>query len=309
MTPLALLFVSLLPAAAGPAACQPLAGDRIYGRDLAAAVPALADLPPDLLIGYAPVPGLTRVFRPAELRRLALGHHLNAAGIAVNVCFAWPLSPITRAAIRAAIEKTLAGRNPQIEIVEQSLAPAPAGELVFPLEGLSAVSDKPAIWKGYISYAGTRRFAVWVNARITIRETHLVSSVPLRVGEPAVYGQLHLETYNGPLLREKVFTALSQITNLVARRDIPASATLRADMFEIPKEVERGDLVTVLIENGAARIETQGIAGQAGRRGEIIAVRNPKTGRPYRARIEDKGTVLVVPGGASGIVGEEDTKS
>jgi flagella basal body P-ring formation protein FlgA len=309
MIVLALLFISLLPIAAAPAACQPVSGDRIYGRDLAAAVPVLAGLPPGMVIGYAPVPGLTRVFRPAELRRLALANHLSAAGIAANVCFAWPLSPLSREAIRAAVEKTLAAQNPQIEIVEQSRAAAPAGELVFPLAGLSAVSDKPVIWKGYVSYAGTRRFAVWVNARIAIRETHLVSSVPLRVGEPAIYGQLHLETYDGPLLREKAFTSLSQISNLVARRDIPAGATLRADMFEIPKEVERGDLVTVLIENGAAHIETQGIAGQAGRRGEIIAVRNPKTGRPYRARIEDKGTVLVVPGGASGIVGEEDTKS
>jgi flagella basal body P-ring formation protein FlgA len=307
---LALLFVSLLPAAAAaPASCQPVAADRIYGHDLAAAVPALAGLPPDLVAGYAPVPGLTRVFHPAELRRLAKAHDLAGAGIAANVCFAWPLSPLTRDNIRAAIEKTLAGRNLQLEIVEQSLAPAPAGELVFPLAGLSAVSDKPVIWRGYVSYAGTRRFAVWVNARITVEETHLVSSVALRVGEPAVYGRLRLENYHGPLLREKAFTSLPQLTNLIARRDIPVGATLREDMFEIAKEVERGDLVTVLIENGAAHITTQGIAGQAGRRGEIIAVRNPKTGRPYRARIEDKGTVLVVPGGPSGIVGEGDTKS
>jgi hypothetical protein len=38
-------------------------------------------------------------------------------------------------------------------------------------------------------------------------------------------------------------------------------------------------------------------------------VRNPKTGRVYRARIEDKGIVRVVAGGAVGLVVEEKTKS
>jgi flagella basal body P-ring formation protein FlgA len=289
--------------------CQPVSSERIYGRDLAAAVPALAGLPPDLEASFAPVPGLTRVFHPAELRRLAEAHHLADPGLLNNVCFAWPLFPVSSDNIRAAIEKTLGRRNPQVEIVEQSRAPAPAGELVFPLAGLSAVSDKPVIWKGYVAYAGTRRFAVWVGARVTIRETHLVSSVPIRVGEPAASSQPRTELYEGPLTREKIFTELAQLAGMIARRDIPAGVTLGEDMFETAKEVERGDLVTVVIETGAARIQTQGIAGQAGRRGEIIAVRNPKTGRPYRARIEEKGTVLVVPGGASGLVAGEETKS
>ncbi len=299
-----------LPAAPEPSmACHPITADWIYGRDLVAAAPSFAGLPPELPVSYSPVPGLERIFHPAELRRLAETHHLTGAAVAENICFAWPLASLTRERIAASIEQTLAGRHPHIEPLDWSLAAIPAGELVFPLSGLSALSDKPVIWKGYVAYAGDRRFSTWANVRVAIREPHLISSVALRVGESVSAGQVKTEIYDGPLPREKALTSPDELRGLRARRDIPAGVTLFESLFEIAKEVERNELVTVLVETGAAHIETQGIAEWAGRRGDIISVRNPKTGRVYRARIEDKGTVRVVPGGAVGLVVEEKKKS
>jgi flagella basal body P-ring formation protein FlgA len=274
-----------------------------------AAAPSFAGLPPELQVSHSPVPGLERIFHPTELRRLAEAHHLSGVAVVENICFAWPLAPLTRQRIVASIEQTLAGRQPSIEPVDWSLAAIPAGELVFPLAGLSALSDKPVIWKGYVAYANNRRFSTWANVRIVIREPHLISTTALRVGESVTQAEVRTEIYAGPLPRDKALTSADQLTGLRARRDIPAGVTLFESLFEIAKEVERNELVTVLVEAGSAHIETQGVAEWAGRRGDVISVRNPKTGRVYRARIEDKGIVRVVAGGAVGLVVEEKTKS
>ena len=301
------VFAMALPAASpSPMECHPITSDWIYGRDLVAAAPSLAGLPLDLPVSYSPVPGLERVFHPAELRRLADAHHISSGAIKENICFAWPLTPLSRERIVTAIEQTLSGRHPRIEVVDWSLAPVPAGDLVFPLSGLSALSDKPVIWKGYIAYAGKRRFSIWANVRVAIREPHLVSSVPLRVGDAISSADVKTEIYEGPILREKALKSPDQLPGLRARRDIPAGAALFEDQFEAAKDVERNELVTVLIEAGAAHIETQGVAIWAGRRGDVISVRNPETGRIYRARVEQKGVVRVVPGGVVGLVVKED---
>ena len=302
----AFLAMALPAASLSPMECHPITGDWIYGRDLIAAAPSLAGLPPDLPVSYSPVPGLERVFHPAELRRLAAAHHISGTEITENICFAWPLVPLTRDRIVTAIEQTLSGRHPRLDVVDWSLAPVPAGDLVFPLSGLSALSDKPVIWKGYLAYAGKRRFSTWANVRVAIREPHLISSVPLRVGDSISGAEVKTEIYEGPILREKALSTPDQLLGLRARRDIPAGAALFEEQFEAAKDVERNELVTVLIEAGAAHIETQGVAIWAGRRGDVISVRNPQTGRIYRARVEQKGVVRVVPGGAVGLIVKED---
>jgi flagella basal body P-ring formation protein FlgA len=265
-------------------------------------VPALEGLPPALSVSYAPVPGLQRVFRPDELRRLALAHNLPAPRSTANICFGWPLSPLPREAVRAAMEKTLSGRSPVIEIVDASQAEVPAGELVFPLSGLSAVSDKPVIWKGYVTYAPGRRFNTWASVRIRVHESRLVASGALHHGDRLTVSQCRLESYEGPLTREQFYDDPAKAIGLIARRDIAAGTLLLAEMLEVAKDVERGDLVTVIVESGAARIETQGVAELAGRHGEIIPVRNPRSGLKYKARIEEPGRVTVIPGGPTGLV-------
>jgi flagella basal body P-ring formation protein FlgA len=304
-----LVLLPVLAATGGNAgaeeACRAVSADWILGRDLAAAVPALADLPPDLPVSYAPVPGLQRVFHPDELRRLAAAHHLEDPHLQTNICFVWPLVPLSRDAIRMAMQKTLAGRNPVLEILDENRAEVPDGELIFPLSGLSAASDKPVIWKGYVAYAASRRFNTWASVRIRIHETHLVANGLLHHGDRMNPRQWRAENYEGPLTRDQYFADAAQVAGLVARRDIANGSVLLNGMFEVAKDVERGDLVSVLVESGSARIETQGIAELAGRRGDIIPVRNPRSGVQYKARIEDQSKVLVVPGGAAGLVVDE----
>jgi flagella basal body P-ring formation protein FlgA len=285
--------------------CFAPSGDWITGDDLASAVPALAALPPALKVGYAPVPGLERVFHPDELRRLALANGLPDPKLTANVCSAWPLAPLTSEKLVAAMQKALAGREPQIELLARNLAPAPAGEVVFPLAGLSGYSENAVIWKGYVIYAGTRRFETWASVRVRIKEIHLKAQGAIHVGDRLAPGQWRAETYAGPPSRDEILSDGANVEGLVARRDFVDGALLLTGYFEMPKAVERGDTVVVLAGAGAARIEAPGVALTAGRCGDVIGIRNPRSNRTFRARISAAGLVEVLPGTSAGLAGND----
>ncbi len=285
-------------------------GDWITGADLAAVRPILAGLPPGLKVSYAPVPGLVRVFHPDELRRLAQAHGLPdpAPGSTDNICAAWPLSRLAPEALRHAMESSLAGHAPQIELLAQDRAEAPAGEVVFPLSGLSAYSENAVIWKGYVRYSETRRFETWARVRVHVSETHLKAQGAIHAGERISPGQWRAETYSGPPVRETILGDGDQLLGLVARRDFADGAPLLAIFFEQPKAVERGDTVTVVAGVGAARIEAPGEALSGGVCGDVILIRNPRSSRTFKARIASAGRVEVLPGTTVGLVGTETGK-
>ena len=286
-------------------ACFAPAGDWITGADLAAAAPALSGLPPSLKVSYAPIPGIQRVFHPDELRRLALAHALHDPHLTANLCAAWPLVPLTPQGLKRAMEKALAGHSPMIELVARSQAAVPEGEIVFPLAGLSGYSENPAIWKGYVLYAGTRRFDTWATVRLRVQEIHLKAQGVIHAGDRLAPGQWRAESYAGPPLRQRILSDGAEIAGLVARREFADGAPLLAVFFEPPKAVELGDAVTVLAGDGAAHIEAQGVALKAGMCGEVVTIRNPRSNRVFKARIVSVGRVEVLPGASAGLAGSE----
>lgn len=286
-----------------PAACHLIHSDWLLGRDLAATVPQLSTLAPEIRIGLAPVPSTKRIFGAPELRRIAAANHL-ATNIEESVCFAWQLSVPDRGAMLSAMRKQLDGHNPQIEIVESSLMPAPQGEMIFPLTGLLYGSEAASIWRGYVQYSGTKKFPVWARAVVKVKEKHLVASRDLHEGETLTPDQVRMEPYEGPIRRDKYVTDAGALQGMLTRRPIPAGTALVEDMIEAPLDVTRGDTVAAIIQTGGARLEVQAVAETNGRKGQIIPVRNPRSGRTFRARVEEKGVVQVVPGGQFGLVVE-----
>ena len=210
-----------------------------------------------------------------------------------------------RETILASIGKTLAGRNAQVELLDQSLAAAPAGEAVFPLTGLSGVSDEAITWRGYVRYAGEKRYMIWARVRVRVKENHILATETLKPDLAITQDEVRLEPYDGPLPRDKVLTDLASVIGMVPRRPLAAGIPLTENDVDKPREVERGDNVQVIAEEGHAHIEALGIAEDGGRRGAVITVKNSTSGKKFRARIEDKDKVLVIPGTSSGLAVEE----
>jgi flagella basal body P-ring formation protein FlgA len=296
------IHLQLAMALATPA-CRSIDSDRIYGRDLASAAQLFKDLSADLQIGLAPVPGQQRVFRASELRRIAMEHHIEGE-VPESVCFNWPMAVPSREAMRAAMEKTLANRNATIEIIDESTSPAPPGTVSFPLAGLSGSSSGPVVWRGSVNYAGNHSFLIWARVRVTVKEQHVVASELLRPGEEIRREQVRLQDYEGPLTRENCYTSLKEVLGLLPQNSISADTSLRPSLLRERKDVERGDLVAVIVQSERTRLEAQGVAEDGGRKGSVITVRNTKSGRKFRARIEDKGKVLVLATSSAGLTVE-----
>jgi flagella basal body P-ring formation protein FlgA len=281
-------------------ACFAVSGERILGRDMAAAVPELASLPQDLSLGYSPMPGVARVFLVSELQKLASRYGISTR-IATPVCFSWPVHMLTQQVIIEALQKALAGHQADLEITDQCRVPAPDGEVVFPIQGLSAESSHSALWNGYVSYSGNRKFSTWVQVRVTVHEKRIVAARAIHPGEQMASADVRIIDYAGPLQRAPVVHEQSDVTGKCARRLIEAGTVISETMLAPMQDVEKLQIVTVHTRCGAAHIETQGIAVEAGYRGDVIKVRNPKSGRVFLAQISDHGVVTVVPGGDVGL--------
>lgn len=299
-----MMLIFVLAFLTGPLTCRAIHSDSIAGRDLAQAIPAFSKLPPDLPLSPSPVPGQQRIFHPAELRHIAAANHI-AVEPASDLCFEWQVKVPARDALMQAMQTALSDRKPTIEILDQSLMPVPDGKIVFPLSGMSGISDRPIIWRGYVEYATSRRFPIWVRAAITVTEPRVLAVSALKPGDIISPSDVRVETYQGAVGRETGLSEISAATGMIVRRQIPAGAPIYAYMLERPRDVERGQLVSVTVQAGAAIIQAQGMAEQSGHRGDIINIRNPQTGKIYHARVQDKGTVVVVPGGAFGLVGDD----
>jgi flagella basal body P-ring formation protein FlgA len=305
-----LLFISILghcvaAAAVSAPPCYPVSSELIGAADLARAVPQFSRLRPELTFGFAPVPGMERVFRIGDLKRIAEVNHITA-DIQKNACFCWTLSPLGKDRILNAMRNSLGPRQSEIEILNISNTPVPAGDLFFPLEGLSAFSEKPVVWRGYISYTAKRRFFVWALVQVKISEQHLVAVREIHHGETLSPDAFRSETYVGPIPRDKLVHDLRLPVQAFAARDIPAGATLLANMLTMLDEVEKGDSVTAIAISGAARIEAQGVATQTGSSGDTILVKNMRSGRLFKARVLGRGKVLVVPSFLSGLAPGEN---
>jgi flagella basal body P-ring formation protein FlgA len=295
----------LLTMALATLACRSVESDRILGRDLASAAPVFQNLPSDLQIGLAPVPGQQRIFRTTELRRIALEHHIEGE-MPESICFSWPMSSPSRDAMRAAMEKTLTNRNATVEILDDSMSPAPPGQINFPLTGLSGSSKGPVVWRGSVNYAGNHSFLIWARVRVTVKEQRVVAAESLRPGEEVRREQLRLESYEGPLTRERYCISFQEVVGLLPQSSIPTDTTLKASLLRERRDVERGDLVRVIVQSERTHLEAQGVAEDGGRRGSVITVRNARSGRKFRARVEDKDKVLVLATTSAGLAVEGD---
>jgi flagella basal body P-ring formation protein FlgA len=294
-------MLAFLLAVLTPLGCQTVSSDWIHGQDLAKAVPALATMPADAKIGPAPLPGQQRVFRVPELKRIAHAYRLTREP-GEEVCFAWETAVPEREVMRAAMARALAGRDAQIDIVEASRLPVPKGELQFPLSGLTLAANHDAtLWRGYVQYGETRRFPVWARVLVTVGEQHLVAVKDFEPGQLLARNSVRVENYQGPLLREHYLRDPSEVEGMLLRGPIRAGSPLLGTMLETPFEVNRGDMVNAIVQNGAARLEVQARAEDNGRKGQVITMRNLRSGRLFRARVVEKGTVLVVPGGPIGL--------
>jgi hypothetical protein len=200
--------------------CQVVDGDRILGRDLAAADPMFTTIDPEADIGAAPLPGVRRVFHPDELWRLARLHAIAISSPATALCFERLTELLTVEVLLPALKQALAMESAEIEILDYSRSAVPHGRLEFTRAGLSS----SGLWRGRVVYGEGHSAPIWV---------------------------------------------------------------------KLSGDVERGDKIAIEVSSGGARLTFDATAESSGRAGDSIMVRNPESGRLFRAKVEGKGRASV----------------
>lgn len=282
--------------------CVPVEGDRILASDLAAAIPTFDAWPPDTELGYAPAPGLRRVLRAAELRRLASRLGLDT-GAAEDVCVERPAAPLAPDALRTALALAAGDPDARIELLDWSRYAVPRGPLEFPRSAATAEGNGPqaaVLWKGFVKYGERGRFSIWVRARIGVRLTQVCARADLSMGRPIQESQIQLTTVSASPFAAQAARSLAEVVGRMPRHPIPAGSPILPGQLELPLAIHSGDAVTVRVTSGRAGLKLEAVACGEGRRGDFIPVKNPATGKTFRARVEAAGEVAVMVPGVSG---------
>jgi flagella basal body P-ring formation protein FlgA len=267
--------------------------DFVLARDVAAAIPAFAPVPGDFNLGLIPLSGAPRIFRGADLQRIAKNRGVDLEQLP-DVCFERRTFVPTAEQIRGAMSTALNIAGAKIEISSWSRQPAPAGEVIFPLEGLRyAELQKEQLWNGHVRYGGDRQFPVWARVRITAATTRVVTLTNLPAGKPIHENQVRLESCEDFPLDATVARRLDEVVGYAPKASLRAMTAIRKTQLERAPEVHKGDLVRVQVVAGAARLELEGRAQSEGAEGSTILVRNPASGKDFRARVTGKDRVIV----------------
>lgn len=163
-------MVLALGAVCGWGACVPVEGDRIHGRELAAAHERFASIDKNADLGPAPATGTRRTFRHSELERLA-----RAIGVVLEesdpreACFERAVAHLSEEVLQPLLSAAMHGRegfeNAQVEIIDFSQQTLPLGTPEFPEGGL----DRFGMWHGRMIYGENRSVPIWARVRITDR--------------------------------------------------------------------------------------------------------------------------------------------
>jgi flagella basal body P-ring formation protein FlgA len=264
------------------AACVSISGARITAGDLARAVPSFTPEDPAAIVAWSPLPGTVRVFHSTELERiLALPSPL--AGMPSDICFERSVTHLSEAAVLRAMRAAL-GAIAKIELVEVSHLPAPAGEIVFPRESLG--SSPIALWRGFVLYDDDKKFQIWARVKVRVAVTRIVAIEALPQGKPIRASQVRLETVDDTPSGLVTPSAVEMVERYIPRRTIPAASPVWTDSLDPPWEVLKGDLVSVTVRSGLAALTFNVSAATSGRRGDAISLKNPDSGKTFRARVD-----------------------
>ncbi|MEP6716181.1 MAG: flagellar basal body P-ring formation chaperone FlgA [Terriglobia bacterium] len=275
--------------------CLPVTGDRILGSDLAHANLQFAALPPNLTLGFTPAPGMTRIFAAAELTRIAKANGL-VAGDSPEVCFAIPMRRLTPAEATGAMARSLPA-GVKIAIVEMSSSDVPVGEAEFPLAGLETTAGPAQLWHGSVKFTATRKSPVWARVTVTQEMKAVVTNKDLPPNTPIDASSIHLTTWTGPLLRERVADRLEDVLGKMSKRAVKAGEPIPLGLLNFAPAVRRGESIRVEVNSGSAHLTFRAIAEKDGRDGDSVELRNPATGKLFQARLTGSTAVIFVDKG------------
>jgi flagella basal body P-ring formation protein FlgA len=145
-----------------------------------------------------------------------------------------------------------------------------------------------------VSCDGSNTWSFYVSTKVLKYSGVVVANKALSRGDSISLSDLRIETKEVSTLSNGYVTSKHDALGMIIKRSIRAGEALRQNSMSPPLLVDKGDQVMVTASTGKLSVSTHGIALADGRMGEQIRVKNLRSEKVIRARITDKGRVMVL---------------
>ena len=134
---------------------------------------------------------------------------------------------------------------------------------------------------------------VRIPARVRAYTKVLVAKQPIAKGSIIHAQDLRLERHDVGKYFAGVFLKQPDLLGMVAKRSIRQSTVITPRMVKPRRLVSRGEIITILAESNGLTIRTSGEALMHGQRGQIITVKNSRSGKKISGEVIARSTVRV----------------
>ncbi len=110
-------------------------------------------------------------------------------------------------------------------------------------------------------------------------------------GQTLTLGDLKLQRINIAKARRGYYNRLDEVVGLAAKRRIRAGQTITPALIEQAMAVRRGQPVRIVASNDGIEASTSGEALGDGQPGDVIRVRNTRSGKVIDAKVMEQGVV------------------
>src|SRR5271165_3082525 len=293
------LLIALSAGSLFGAGCIQVSSNTILARDIAPAVALFQSAEPDAVIGFTPAPGVPRTLSARDLLAAArqLGLPVEPGVLLPGVCVERAAHPIDAGELKQVLTAALGTPDAHIEILDFSRQPVPGGRMEFSLTGLSKPPESapaaPVIWRGRLVYDGQRSLSIWAKVSATVERRALVATEPIAAGEILSAAKIALRVVEQFPVASPAADSISQAVGKTAARTILAGQRIEYSALKVTLEVVSGQTVRVEVVEGLAVLTLDAVAESSGRKGDLVKLRNPSSGRTFRGTVEDKGKVTV----------------
>ena len=197
----------------------------------------------------------------------------------------------------AAAMRTALAENVQIDVVDHSRSAACAGTLMFKRAALLPVLDadpkRVVYWRGDVQCADGRTSPIWARARLTVKRALVVAKEPVAAGTELQPEQLELREVECAMTGPRTLEEVNAAAGTIAMRPIAKGQPIRREWLKVRPQVARGQQVLVRVVAGRAQLLLQGRAESSGSTGQQVMVKNPASGKMFRATVEGMNAVWV----------------
>lgn len=193
-----------------------------------------------------------------------------------------------------ALEELFEEANPEDEVRVKVLSrPPPISEFRVLLPETRARGDLVVYVQELKEGSSVRTFPV----RVSVRTFGPVVVLKHRVDRHHTISEKDLKVVRREttFLPRDIVRSPKEAIGLRTKGIIVAGTVLRKGLLEEPPVVRRGDRVTMRVVLPGILVEAEGEAREDGRIGEIISVRNVRSGKVVMGRVVDEHAVVVAP--------------